>query len=340
MLFKEVGVETFEERKFLVSYKSNNNNPLYGYDFQITELLEGGDSLTIMVTERALYYIFNRNKIISHLALPTVVDLGSTIEYLRYALIFDEVFKPFINGNFENITLLDSLDHYHLILKKGELVTQEIVLVKNLLLPLKYFEAIRDPNFNFTQKTEINFSFEENFNVLPESVFSTDYYLSKGYKINHVHSSVDAPLTDNQVFSEEQQHLLLSYPLIFANGDTIRIQDYFPNYVLLDFWFASCRPCLNALPELNDLNESYAKYGLKIIGVNCLDMASRANVVEMIQKQNILLPLLFGPRNLTETLGITTYPSYYLISPNGQIELIHGGTEAVSKIIEERFNDR
>jgi thiol-disulfide isomerase/thioredoxin len=37
--------------------------------------------------------------------------------------------------------------------------------------------------------------------------------------------------------------------------------------VLLDFWWTMCRPCLQAIPHLTDLQQRYGSYGLEVVGI-------------------------------------------------------------------------
>ena len=45
--------------------------------------------------------------------------------------------------------------------------------------------------------------------------------------------------------------------LVDSNGETHRLSEYLGKYVLLDFWSFGCGPCLQSLPELKAVSESY-----------------------------------------------------------------------------------
>jgi thiol-disulfide isomerase/thioredoxin len=37
--------------------------------------------------------------------------------------------------------------------------------------------------------------------------------------------------------------------------------------VLIDFWYSTCRPCLEALPHLVELDRKYGSFGLEVVGI-------------------------------------------------------------------------
>lgn len=45
--------------------------------------------------------------------------------------------------------------------------------------------------------------------------------------------------------------------LVDPDGETHRLSEYLGKYVLLDFWSFGCGPCLQSLPELKAVSESY-----------------------------------------------------------------------------------
>jgi cytochrome c biogenesis protein CcmG/thiol:disulfide interchange protein DsbE len=54
---------------------------------------------------------------------------------------------------------------------------------------------------------------------------------------------------------------------------------------LLDFWTTWCGPCINSIPEINRLHNTYKEKGLAVIGINC-DKSSR-KVPNFIKKHKI-----------------------------------------------------
>src|SRR5688572_5118904 len=61
MRFREMGGDTFEIRNFSIKYRVNPDNPLYGYDWEVTEHLGTGYTFTILVTHETLYSIYGNS---------------------------------------------------------------------------------------------------------------------------------------------------------------------------------------------------------------------------------------------------------------------------------------
>jgi len=59
--------------------------------------------------------------------------------------------------------------------------------------------------------------------------------------------------------------------LKFKEIDSITLKDYNGKYVILDFWFKDCFPCIKAIASLNKLRIKYPTKDLVILGLNPVD---------------------------------------------------------------------
>lgn len=329
MRFKEMGGDTFEIRKFSISYKSNPANPLYGYDWEIMEVVDSGYAYTWMVLPKGVYVIFEGSKGIGQLALPRQIDLGSYPEYIRSSFVLREVVLPFTEVSPKEIVLSDAGKDYTLSLQMNDMATRQLTISKDTYLPVQSISTINGDGFDYVQITEINFYFDEPLTTLPDTAFSVDHYLSIGYTLVHNEEPESSALAETDTVSAEGAELLLHYPFVTEAGDTTFLHTYKAGYILLDFWFSSCMPCLQALPLVNQMAEVHAKDDLLVIGINCFDKGIRSNVAAKLRAKNITIPLLFGDRDLVRALGITAFPTYLLITPERKLEFIAGGAEEV-----------
>lgn len=82
--------------------------------------------------------------------------------------------------------------------------------------------------------------------------------------------------------------------------------------IILDFWFIGCKPCLEAMPKLDQLYKKYQDSGLLVIGINPLD-PSKEKIIETTNNLNISYPISQKAYQLIEKYSIRSYP-YLLIS--------------------------
>jgi thiol-disulfide isomerase/thioredoxin len=124
---------------------------------------------------------------------------------------------------------------------------------------------------------------------------------------------------------------------VTETGDTVSIAYYNTGYILLDFWYSSCEPCLKALPEINQMAKDYSEEGLTVMGINCIDKAISASLAAKLRAKNITIPLLFGGRDLLQSLKMNAFPTYILITPDRKVEVLWGSVEEVKSVVEAIF---
>lgn len=95
--------------------------------------------------------------------------------------------------------------------------------------------------------------------------------------------------------------------------------------VLLNFWFAACKPCITEIPSLNELQKKYKKNKLVVLSVS----TDRASVVEAItKKHNKQYAVVADGKALAERLKVVTFPTSFLIDRQGTIQQVFIGASA------------
>jgi len=86
---------------------------------------------------------------------------------------------------------------------------------------------------------------------------------------------------------------------------------------LIDFWYTSCMPCINAIPHLNKL---YKKYGNKIdvIGINPYEISKKDSekIYNFLRRTPIDYPIYLVD-SIPADYNITAYPTIYIIDKKG-----------------------
>ena len=108
-----------------------------------------------------------------------------------------------------------------------------------------------------------------------------------------------------------------NFELVALNGDTIRLSDFKGKYIFLDFWGTWCAPCIVELPYIKELSENISNDKLIVIGVACNDTKER--VEKTIQSRNLQYLNALANKEIIADYGISSFPTNYLIDPDGII---------------------
>lgn len=109
--------------------------------------------------------------------------------------------------------------------------------------------------------------------------------------------------------------------------------------VLLDFWATWCKPCLGALPELEDLHGRFAPHGLTVIGVSVDGPRNFPRVRPFARRLGLSFPIaLDEDGRLQQDYQVRLVPTSVLISPAGRVVHVAQGwrpgeTEALERAV-------
>jgi thiol-disulfide isomerase/thioredoxin len=92
--------------------------------------------------------------------------------------------------------------------------------------------------------------------------------------------------------------------------------------VLLDFWGTWCGPCVEDLPFMRKLRDSYGKQGLEIIGI-LADDASREKLAGFLEKNDITWPQYYdgkvGDNEFAKKYAVKAFPTIMLLNKQGVV---------------------
>ena len=96
-------------------------------------------------------------------------------------------------------------------------------------------------------------------------------------------------------------------------------------YILVDFWYSSCSPCIAEVPKLNELH-SFLKDNEKIIFISINSDFSTIRkdstyVTTTSKNFNIKFPVVFDNKqsDLTKQFNVSGFPSKFIINNRGQL---------------------
>ncbi|MCY3684353.1 MAG: redoxin domain-containing protein, partial [Gemmatimonadetes bacterium] len=108
------------------------------------------------------------------------------------------------------------------------------------------------------------------------------------------------------------------------DGSTFRLADYRgKKAVLIDFWATWCAPCVDEIPTIKRIAETYRNQGLEVVGIS-LDREEKA-LRDFVKREKLSYVQVFEKekaRTITKSYGVWGIPSVFLIDKNGVINAL------------------
>jgi peroxiredoxin len=107
----------------------------------------------------------------------------------------------------------------------------------------------------------------------------------------------------------------------FQENLSIHFKDYKNKYVLIDFWYKNCFPCIEAIESLTKIRKKYSSDDLVILGLNPFDSKEKdkAKLEEFIETNKMNYPTVFVDKDVVDAYNVKVYPTFYIIDDKGKI---------------------
>ena len=115
----------------------------------------------------------------------------------------------------------------------------------------------------------------------------------------------------------EQQ--AIDFEAVDLEGRAVNGLDLKEKIVLMDFWAVWCVPCLDAIPELNQLMSEFDGEEFQIVGIASYS-GTGDDVKQFLEDHPADYTMVVGDEDLVHRYGVIGYPTYFLIDPDGNIQ--------------------
>jgi cytochrome c biogenesis protein CcmG/thiol:disulfide interchange protein DsbE len=114
-------------------------------------------------------------------------------------------------------------------------------------------------------------------------------------------------------------------------GDTVRLEDYRGEVVLLNTWATWCPPCRAEMPDLQEYYRRHQAEGFTILAVN---IGEPAGLVQDFQEsQGLTFPIWLDPQELSlRALNTISLPYSVVIDRKGEVRLAWSGATCLSTL--------
>lgn len=285
------------------------------------QIFDGNKIVSVNIREKRVLYDdqINIPKVMSSLfminsiyvlknVLPKLItDSSCKIERLDNVIV-DNI----ENYNFKIVISDKYLDtRGDLIENKGTVSNYSLLISKDNNLPTQFSQIFTD-NSGYWKTHYSDIKLEE---YRPDSYWSFDKYHSK-YKVMSFSEftksmELKAPTQTGQNASDWE------LPVV-GKDEMIHLNALKGNLVLLEFWFPGCSGCVQAISELNLIQNNFSNDGLLVFGVE-FSKSDDSGLHEYIQEHNIQYPVLYSGYKIARGYGVKGAPTFVLIDRSGKV---------------------
>lgn len=109
-----------------------------------------------------------------------------------------------------------------------------------------------------------------------------------------------------------------------AGGQSFDLASYAGKVVYLDFWASWCGPCLQSMPFMQSLQQSYQSKGLQVVTLNVDENPEDAKA--FISEHGVTLPVVVDRSGeCASAFQVSAMPSSFLIDRKGKIRHVEAG---------------
>ena len=119
--------------------------------------------------------------------------------------------------------------------------------------------------------------------------------------------------------SKRGRDFLMNAPLKDKNDVPLTLIDFKGKNLYLDFWSASCSPCIKEFPHFNELSQEFKGQNIEFIGINIMDTKEQwFKTIDKNDLQGVQLAVGSSSKFL-DSLGVNGIPRYMLVDDMGNV---------------------
>lgn len=170
-----------------------------------------------------------------------------------------------------------------------------------------------------------NLFFNTTNDELPRDTLSKWYNIVDPANGSKIYNEALSKFSCNYFKTDKRPPIQLPHKwnLIFNSISQEKIKN--AKYILVDFWYSSCPPCIAEVPKLNELYSVLKDRGdIIFISINTdfpQTQKDSSYVFETAKKLNIKFPVVSDNKqiNFTKQFNVSAYPSKFIINNQGQL---------------------
>jgi len=141
-------------------------------------------------------------------------------------------------------------------------------------------------------------------------------------KIIHLEQETDKMLQDMAANSEAQIQTLKAmigktatdFTLTDLKGHQVQLSQLKGKVVVVNFWFSACPPCIDEMPELNQLVKEYSRQGVVFLAITFNDSKT---IDGFLKEHDFKYEIFPKSINVIHLYKIHNYPTHLVIGKDG-----------------------
>ncbi|WP_263372055.1 TlpA family protein disulfide reductase [Granulicella cerasi] len=103
--------------------------------------------------------------------------------------------------------------------------------------------------------------------------------------------------------------------------------------MVINFWATYCGPCRLEMPWFEEFSKKYEAKGLKVVGIDDEEGASKDDIHAAVKKTGVTYPILIADTSIEKAYGLGDYlPSTYYVDANGKVLIQTPGAPSKDEI--------
>ena len=257
----------------------------------------------------------------------TKLGMPEMVEAFKQEMIVYEMFDKGINDvSIRN--KIDSIRRNHIYPLQDKVRLRELEYMKTAPVTKVWLEKYCDQLSFLNWNTDSQYSHKELVYPLYARLSEADRKLSVGREITTYIKMVEPVKVGDH---------MVDGTLYDTEGNTHHLSEFEGKYILLDFWNLGCQPCMEALPEMEEVNRMYK---------GKLELVSICGAAKNRWKKFVAEKKLTGHQwnelrevndGLAAVYGVKGVPHYVLISPERKV--IHCWMGYRKHILKEKMKE-
>ncbi len=121
------------------------------------------------------------------------------------------------------------------------------------------------------------------------------------------------------------------------DGNGISSKDLLGKVVVLNFWFATCKPCIEEIPALNEVYKKYKDHPEVVFA--SITFEEKNKVISFLKKHPLDYPVISDARDICRKFSVNSYPTNIVIDKEGNyFDLISGGFPNIGEHISNKID--